>query len=755
MKQSVNTKLLLAVFFSLTLTLSLTLIILFGIQGEREMLGVQSEVESAADMIAGALEFAMAEGISDFSEFQENAENTGKTVQLRIQPTDVIYDNVNKDLDDFERLALNSGNNQVRFEEFENLQVVRVATPILASESCVDCHGGNIGDVMSIVSLRSSIEDNKAAIAAFRWQGTLLGTLVITFTLLLIYLIVKRVIIKKLKTIVDMSQILATGDVSESLEVESNDEIGELADSMSAIHAMLRTKADEAEAISRGDLNVDIAVISEQDRLGHAMQRVRTNLIQMRDELSGTIEAQVAGDLDSRCNTTIVEGTYRELMEGINNVIETIVNPMNRAITLLAQYAEGNFSSKMEDLPGKQIKFTNAVNLINTNLDRLCSEGSNFIQATKNGDLGYESDTTRFHGSYLDIVQGFNQGLSNLKDPIRNTVQVLEALSNGDMTKSISKDYSGEYATLKDSLNTSLTSLNEMMIVVSNSVELVTTSSDQVSTSSMAMSSGATEQAASLEEINSAMVELDAQTKKNTADANSASDISDKAMVAATEGNGHMKNMLAAMEDITGKSVHVQKIIKIIDEIAFQTNLLALNAAVEAARAGVHGRGFAVVAEEVRSLAQRSATAAAETNTIIEDNLKSVSKGSDIAQNTASSLTEIITSISDVTELVNSIAHSSQDQTSVTHDITTSLSQIDQVTQSNAAVSEETAAAAEELHSQIVQLQGMLDEFTLRTEGQVEARIDNSVTRDLSFAVDQSPEIPLEDQIEVINHNGD
>jgi len=218
------------------------------------------------------------------------------------------------------------------------------------------------------------------------------------------------------------------------------------------------------------------------------------------------------------------------------------------------------------------------------------------------------------------------------------------------------------------------------------------------------------------------MVELDSQARLNTQNAGKARDISAGALVSAKQGNDHMGNMLIAMEDITVKSRQVQGIIKIIDEIAFQTNLLALNAAVEAARAGIHGRGFAVVAEEVRSLAQRSAKAAGETNTIIEANLSSVTSGSSIAEDTASSLTEIINSITQVTELVDTIAHSGEEQTSVTHEITRALSEIDGVTQSNAALAEETAAAAEELHSQVTQLDHMLSNFKVRSEDQPNER---------------------------------
>ncbi len=716
MKRSVNTKLLASVFIALITAMGLSMSILFSVQHNREVQAAENEVLSVSKMLVHSLEFAMNEGIFEFEDFQKEAETTGNTRELRILPTDVIESGANARLDDFELASFKTADIQITQEEFEGESVVRVATPMIATASCIDCHGGNVGDVLSVVSIRSSIDENMHSLAAFQVKAGLMIIGAIVLTLVLIYFLVRHSIVRKLKNLVSFSNDLTRGDLTTTMQEYGEDEVGEVASSLASIHDMLKTKAAEADSIANGDLSIKIKVLSEQDELGYAMRRVSANLLQMRDELADTIEQQIAGNLDSRCRTEIVAGTYRELMEGINRVIDAIVAPMMRAVTLLSQYAEGDFRKKMDDLPGKQIEFTRALNTINENLTELCGEGMRFINATRNGELGLEFENDRFHGTYRQIVQGFSEGLANLKAPIRQTIHVLEALAQGDLTESTDGDFVGEYAILNDSLTATLDSLNEMMVLVAQSVESVTVSSDQVSTSSQSMSAGATQQASSLEEINAAMVELDAQTKENTTNATEVRRLSTQALQSAKTGDEQMESMLVAMKDITDDSQKVQRIIKIIDEIAFQTNLLALNAAVEAARAGVHGRGFAVVAEEVRNLAQRSAKAAAETNDIIEGNLASVTRGSDIAQNTAGSLKEIIESISDVADLVNGIAKSSEEQTNVTHDISSSLNQIDNVTQSNAAVAEETAAAAEELHSQITTLQGMLERFSLRDD---------------------------------------
>ena len=166
-----------------------------------------------------------------------------------------------------------------------------------------------------------------------------------------------------------------------------------------------------------------------------------------------------------------------------------------------------------------------------------------------------------------------------------------------------------------------------------------------------------------------------------------------------------------AINEISGSSKQIANIIKVIDEIAFQTNLLALNAAVEAARAGEHGKGFAVVAEEVRNLAQRSASAAKDTAQLIEDSTKKVDAGVDLTKKVEASLKEIVKNVKKVTNLVNEIANASQEQSEGVGQVGQAISQMDQITQQNAANAEETASASEELSAQANSLLSLVDKI--------------------------------------------
>jgi methyl-accepting chemotaxis protein len=188
--------------------------------------------------------------------------------------------------------------------------------------------------------------------------------------------------------------------------------------------------------------------------------------------------------------------------------------------------------------------------------------------------------------------------------------------------------------------------------------------------------------------------------QQNTVNTNQAARLSEQAKESANKGNAEMQEMMNSIQEIKKSSDQIAKIIKVIDDIAFQTNILALNAAIEAARAGEAGMGFAVVAEEVRNLAQRSATAAKDTTAIIESNIELSTKGVCVAERVREALTDITTQAKKVNELMNEISAASQEQTQGIDQVNKAMIQVETVTQQNAANAEESASASEELNAQ-------------------------------------------------------
>ncbi len=241
----------------------------------------------------------------------------------------------------------------------------------------------------------------------------------------------------------------------------------------------------------------------------------------------------------------------------------------------------------------------------------------------------------------------------------------------------------------------------------------VASSAQQLASASEELSSGAQEQASSIEETSATLEEITATVKQNADNARQASQLAAGSRDAAEKGGQVVASAVEAMKEINDASKNIAEIITTIDEIAFQTNLLALNAAVEAARAGEQGRGFAVVAAEVRSLAQRSATAAKEIKRLIQDTVRKVENGSELVNRSGHTLNEIVASVKRVTDIVGEIAAASAEQATGIEQVNKATAQMDQVTQANSSQTEELSATAEELSGLAESLQEVVARFKL------------------------------------------
>ncbi|MCL2005400.1 MAG: methyl-accepting chemotaxis protein [Planctomycetaceae bacterium] len=270
------------------------------------------------------------------------------------------------------------------------------------------------------------------------------------------------------------------------------------------------------------------------------------------------------------------------------------------------------------------------------------------------------------------------------------------------------------YTEVGDALNQVISHVGTTLREINISSGLIVSKANESVGVSQSLSNGSQASAASLEQISASMGEINSQTKTNAESAANASDLAQKTSLAANDGQAAMGRLNRAMEQITKNSNEVQRVIRVIDDIAFQTNLLALNAAVEAARAGHHGKGFAVVAEEVRNLASRSAKAASETSDLITESGKEIEQGGEIATHTAEVLNTMVEQIKQTSDLVASIAVASNEQAQGVSQVTVGLQQIDTVTQQNTASAGESATAANEISVMASTLQRLVSQFTLQ-----------------------------------------
>ena len=284
--------------------------------------------------------------------------------------------------------------------------------------------------------------------------------------------------------------------------------------------------------------------------------------------------------------------------------------------------------------------------------------------------------------------------------PLNQAVHVAEAIASGDLTGKIEVESGDEIGQLMQAMSNMNESLFRSVSQVRSSADAIAMASSEIAAGNQDLSSRTEEQASSLEETASSMEELTSTVRKNGDNARQANQLASQAADIATRGGEAAGLVANTMNDIAASSNKIVDIIGVIDGIAFQTNILALNAAVEAARAGEQGRGFAVVATEVRSLAQRSATAAREIKTLIDDSVSKVTAGADLVNDAVATMLEIGESIRRVNDIMNEITMATQEQVQGIEQVNDAVTQMDSVSQQNAALVEEAAAAAESLQNQ-------------------------------------------------------
>jgi methyl-accepting chemotaxis protein/methyl-accepting chemotaxis protein-1 (serine sensor receptor) len=335
------------------------------------------------------------------------------------------------------------------------------------------------------------------------------------------------------------------------------------------------------------------------------------------------------------------------------------------------------------------------------------------LNAAVNGRLATRLEITRFRGFMHTLSGAVNNMLDAITIPVTEVKEVITSLASGDLTKRMSTQYGGDFGVLSEAVNTSVSNFTDMVSKIVASSFNIDTSATEISEGTQNLNDRTQEQAAALEETFRTLQNLSARSEDNTANTKSANHVAQSATAEAQQGCQIVQSAVQAMDEINVASNKISNIISVIDGISFQSNLLALNASVEAARAGEQGRGFAVVANEVRALAQRSANAAAEIRTLINDTVGKVNQGSKLVNQSGDTLREIMASINKVGTIIAEISAATSEQTHGFLEVNKAIGQLDAMTQQNAALVEESAAASESMADQSNCLRDLMNFFKI------------------------------------------
>ncbi len=452
---------------------------------------------------------------------------------------------------------------------------------------------------------------------------------------------------------------------------------------------------------------------AQGQRIGTVCEWV--DLTQQREaerQIAEILQAAEDGELQRRLDTTRLAGFTQVLGEGVNRLLDAIVNPLRIAATQLSSIAEGNIPQPIAaEFKGEFNSIKNNVNTCTAVLQTLLEDARALASAAAGGRLETRADLSRHWGDFRSIVAGMNDTLDAMASPLGEASRVLDALAHGDLTKRMEGSYLGDFAALRDHLNKSIDNLRGMVSEIGGVTASINTSAGEIAKGNQDLSQRTMQQADALQETSASLRELTETVNRNSADAREANSLAAAASSEASSGRSVVEQAVTAMSEINQSSRRIADIIGVIDEIAFQTNLLALNAAVEAARAGDQGRGFAVVASEVRGLAQRSATAAKEIKTLINDSVNKVDEGSRLVNESGSTLGGIVGAVQKVSAIMNSIAAASEQQRTGIEGLNRAVTEMDHATQQNAALVEEAAAASESMDDQTRSLARLMGNF--------------------------------------------
>jgi methyl-accepting chemotaxis protein len=338
-------------------------------------------------------------------------------------------------------------------------------------------------------------------------------------------------------------------------------------------------------------------------------------------------------------------------------------------------------------------------------------EINHLVEAANAGDFTIQLPEEGKDGFFLNLTNGLNSLTSTANVGLTDVLRVLNLMAEGNLTNKIEDDYEGIFGSLKDSVNTTINKLMEVISEIRGASVTLRNGASEIATGNADLSKRTEEQASSLEETASSMEEMTSVVKQGAENSRDANDLAQIAKKKATDGGVVVQRAVTAMEEINKSSKEIADIIGVIEEIAFQTNLLALNAAVEAARAGEQGRGFAVVAGEVRNLAQRSADASKQIKDLIRNSETKVSEGSNLVNESGKTLADIEEAVVKVSAMIEDISAGAEEQTSGIEQVNTAVAQMDEMTQQNAALVEQASASSEAVSDRASSLAKMMEFF--------------------------------------------
>jgi methyl-accepting chemotaxis protein len=540
-------------------------------------------------------------------------------------------------------------------------------------------------------------------------------------------------------------------------------------DTLDAVIGPLNVAAEYVDRISKGDIPAKIT-----DNYNGDFNEIKNNLNQCIDSLNGLIkdmhrmsDEHNKGDIDVIMPVDKFEGAYKTMAQGVNDMVNGHIAVKKKAMACVAGFAAGNFETPLEKFPGKKAFINENMEVLRGNLKALVADANMLSEAAVEGKLATRADASKHQGDYRKIVQGVNDTLDSVIDPVNEAMRISEEYAKQNFSARVDENLKvrGDFIRFKKSLNNVGIQVSRAMVKVneqvnelaagaqeaSASVEEVAAGANQIAKNAGAVSLNADRSGDGIRQVLKAMEDLSSTVQEVAGKADQVAQLAKKSEELSQKGAELANQADRGMDGITKSSTEVNEIILdiksqmdkigdivvLIANLANQTNLLALNAAIEAARAGDAGRGFAVVATEVKSLAEESENSAENIRQMIGELQKqtqraveTVEKANDGVRVGSAALTQtldvfnkIVASIDDINKNINDVAASAEEQAASVEEVTASVNSVNALVNDTAKEATDAAAASEESSAAIDQIAKVVQNVTT---------IVDSVTREIS-----------------------
>jgi len=550
-----------------------------------------------------------------------------------------------------------------------------------------------------------------------------IAILIIMAVIVLTILIIKN-ITAPLKKAVLITKAIAQRNLNNDIQIKGKDEVNQLLQELAEMQNQLRTQLEEEKEITQQALRINSALDNATTNVLIANNQFKIiYLNRAAQQLFKVEESKLRSQLPNFDMNRLLHSQvdqYHKKPQHQHQILGNLTGT-HRSRVVIGGVTLDHIITPIDDEQGARLGFVIEFHNRSSEVS-IEQEINQVIQAASQGDFKQRVNLEGKTGFFKIFGESINRILEVNQLAISDTVRIFAALARGNLTETITRDYTGTFEQLKNDANATVQKLTEVVATIQQTANAVDSAAIDISNGNISLTQRTEEQAASLEQTAASMEQMTSTVQQNADNARQASQLALSAKEYAEQGGKVVNAAVVAVSAINSSSQKVTDIIGVIDDIAFQTNLLALNAAVEAARAGEQGRGFAVVAAEVRHLAQRSATAAKEIKNLIRDSVDKVEEGTKLVNQSGNMLEDIMIAVKKVSDIIAEISAAGQEQSAGIHQVNKAITQMDEMTQQNASLVSQAVVANSVMVEQVKTLKQQIAFFKVNENQVVEKK---------------------------------